>query len=68
MKLIPDWRNAWRLLSVQVAALAVAWVALPTDLQAQILRLFGISEEHLPAVLGVLVILARLTSQGRDER
>lgn len=63
MKLIPEWRRAWRLLSVQVAAVAVAWVALPSDVQAQALRLVGLREDQLPAVLGLLVIAARLIAQ-----
>lgn len=63
MKLIPEWRSAWRLFSVQVAALAVAWVALPTDTQGAILRLLGIDASKLTAVLGVLVLAARLIAQ-----
>ena len=30
-KLIPNWRRAWRMFSVQVAAVAVAWGAMPPD-------------------------------------
>lgn len=63
MKLIPEWRRAWRMLTVQLGALAVLWVALPADTQAAVLQLLGLSEEKLPAVLGVLVILARLIAQ-----
>lgn len=63
MKLIPEWRKAWRMLTVQIGAVAVLWVTLPADTQAQILRLLGLSEEQLPAVLGVLVIVARLIAQ-----
>ena len=51
------------MLTVQIGALAVLWVTLPADTQAQILRLLGLSEEQLPAVLGVLVIVARLIAQ-----
>jgi hypothetical protein len=63
MKLIPEWRRAWRMLSVQIGALAVLWVALPAETQAAILRMAGISETQLTAVLGVLVIVARLIAQ-----
>jgi hypothetical protein len=63
MKLIPEWRRAWRMLSVQIGALAVLWVALPAETQAAILRMVGISETQLTAVLGVLVIVARLIAQ-----
>ena len=37
MKLIPDWRQAWRMLSMRVAFLAVIWGSLPAELQAEIL-------------------------------
>lgn len=63
MKLIPQWRRAWRLMTVQIGVAAVAWVALPADTQAAVLRLVGLSEEQLPAVLGALVIVARLIAQ-----
>lgn len=39
-RLIPNWRRAWRMFSVQAQALAVAvlggWQALPDDLRATI--------------------------------
>lgn len=63
MKLIPEWRRAWRMLTVQIGALAVVWVALPAETQASLLRLAGLSEDQLPGLVGVLVILARLVSQ-----
>jgi len=47
MKLIPEWRQAWRMLSVQVASLAIAWGALPVDQQAAILALFGVGPERV---------------------
>lgn len=63
MKLIPEWRRAWRMLTVQIGAVAVVWVALPAETQASVLRVLGLSEDQLPAVLGVLVIVARLIAQ-----
>jgi hypothetical protein len=65
MKLIPEWRRAWRMLSVQVGALAVLWVALPPQTQAAVLELLGIEAQHLPGLLGVAVILGRLIAQPR---
>jgi hypothetical protein len=65
MKLIPEWRRAWRMLSVQVGALAVLWVALPAETQAAVLRLLGIDAQHLPGLVGVAVILGRLIAQPR---
>lgn len=38
MKLIPNWRRAWRMFSVQAQALAIAvlggWQAMPDELRA----------------------------------
>jgi hypothetical protein len=40
MKLIPEWRKAWRMVSVQAMALAAtiqgAWMAIPPDLLQQV--------------------------------
>ena len=63
MKLIPEWRRAWRMLSVQVGALAVLWVALPATTQAAVLDLLGIDAKSLPGIVGVAVILGRLIAQ-----
>lgn len=63
MKLIPDWRQAWRMLSVQVASLAIVWGALPVDQQAAILALFGVGPERVPLFIGLAVIVARVVSQ-----
>ncbi len=61
--LIPNWRHAWRLLTVQVAGLAVIFGALPVEQQSAILTLLGIGPERIPAVLGIAVIVARLVKQ-----
>ena len=63
MKLIPDWRQAWRMLSVQVASLAIVWGALPVDQQAAILALFGVGPERVPLFISLAVIVARVVSQ-----
>ncbi len=65
MKLIPNWRRAWRMATVQIATAAVAWGALPADTQAAILGLVGVPEQRVPAILGVLLIVARLIDQPR---
>ncbi len=65
MKLIPNASRAWRMLSVQVAALAVIFGALPVDQQSAILSMLGIGPERIPAVLGLAVIVARLVQQPR---
>ena len=63
MKLIDNLRQAPRLWSVQLGALLVAWGSLPVDLQAAIVSLVGVPAERVPAVLGLLVIVARLVQQ-----
>lgn len=62
-RLIPEARRAWRLLSVQIAGLAVIFGALPVDQQSAILSMLGIGPERIPAVLGLAVIVARLVQQ-----
>lgn len=63
MLLIPNWRRAWRMASVQVAAAAVAWGALAPDVQASILSAVGVPAERVPAILGLLLLVARLIDQ-----
>lgn len=60
---IPEWRQAWRMLSIQVAAVAVIFGALPVDQQTSILELLGVGPERIPAFLGMAVIAARLIAQ-----
>lgn len=62
-KLIPNWRRAWRMASVQVAAVLIAWGTLPADVQAVIVGAVGVPAERVPAILGVLMLLARLVDQ-----
>lgn len=63
MKAIENWRQSWRMLSVQVAAVAVAWSAMPADAQAAVLAVLGVGPERIPGILGLLVIAARLIDQ-----
>lgn len=63
MKLIPNWRRAWRMLSIQLAAGAVLFGALPADQQTAILQWLGLTPERIPAALGALFIITRLVSQ-----
>ena len=60
---IPEWRRAWKLLSVRVGALAIGFGLMPPDMQAAILAVLGVPAERAPAILGVLFILGRITSQ-----
>ena len=65
MRLIPEWRQAARMLSVQIAACAVLFAALPLDQQAAILSLLGLAPERIAGVLGLAIIAARLIDQPR---
>lgn len=62
-ELIPDWRRAWRFLSVQIAAAGVIFGSLPSDTQAAMLDAVGLPASRLPAILGLLVLVGRLVSQ-----
>ena len=66
-RLIPQARRAWRFASVQIAAVAVIFGALPADQQAALLSLFGVGPERIPAALGLAVIVARLIDQGSEK-
>ena len=63
MKLSPNWRSAGRMLSVQIAGVAVVFSALPADQQAAILGLLGLSPAQIPGALGLAIIVARLIDQ-----
>jgi hypothetical protein len=65
MKLIPDWRRAWRMTSVQLAAMAVLFGTLPADTQAAVLDMVGVPATRVPAILGLLFILGRIVGQPR---
>lgn len=51
------------MLSVQIAAGAVVFGMLPPDQQAAILAWLGVAPERIPAVIGGLVLVARLLNQ-----
>jgi hypothetical protein len=57
---IPDWRDAWKFASVQVAAGAALVGLLAPDQMAALLDWVGIGAERAPLVLGLAFILARL--------
>ena len=67
MKLLPEWRQAWRWFSMQamvlVAAIQGGWAAIPDDLKAHFpSRLVG----ALSVALLLLGIGGRLVRQKRD--
>ncbi len=67
MKLIPNWRKAHRMATVQMASLFVIWGSLPVDTQAAVLSLFNIPVERVPAILGVLIIVGRVINQPKTQ-
>lgn len=65
MKLIDNWRRAWRFLSVQAATLAVILGSMPVEAQSAVMGVFGVGPERMPAALGLLMIVARLIDQSK---
>ena len=63
MKLIPNIRSAWRMATVQLATLGIGFGLLPPDTQAALLDAVGVPAGRVTAVLGVLVLLARVVAQ-----
>lgn len=66
-ELIPNWRQSVRMLSVQVAAVAVAWGSMPEEWQQAVLLAVGVPEHRVPAVFGILFLLGRLLRQPKTE-
>ena len=64
MKLVPDWKDAWKWLSVHIATI----LTVVNALQASVLQFQGfMTPQQLAvtnAVLGLLVIWGRLIQQG----
>ena len=64
MKLIPEARRWWRMLSMQFGALALVWLALPAEAQAAVLRMLpGMTEERVAGALILLAMIGRLVAQ-----
>ncbi len=64
MKLIPEARKWWRMLSMQFGALALVWLALPAESQSLVLRMLpGMTEERMAGALILLAMIGRLVAQ-----
>ena len=67
MKVIDDWKKAWRFLSVQLSALwttlTAVWLITPEDQRAAILTAIGIDAAWRVVAGFVLVVVARLKAQ-----
>lgn len=66
--LIPEWRQSWRYLSVQLssfyAAFAAAWPLLPDDQKASIISSFGYNGMGIVTAIGFLsVVVSRWKAQ-----
>ena len=62
-RLITDWKRSVNFWSVRVAAIGVAWGALPIDTQTAMLAAVGIEPTRVPAILGLAFIVFRLVAQ-----
>jgi hypothetical protein len=64
---IPDWGQAWKLLSVKYNAALVAlggiWIALPDDAKGQILTAIGVPTAWVVVAIGVVGFVLRMKSQ-----
>lgn len=67
MKLIPEWKRAWRFLSVNLSGAfaigCITWPTLSDEQKVSILQVLHIGPEYLAAVGFVAVIAARLIAQ-----
>ena len=63
MKLIDNWRAAWRMFTMQIAALALTFGLMSADLQSAVLDAIGVPPSRVPAIIGGLFIVGRLIRQ-----
>jgi hypothetical protein len=63
VKIISEWRQAWRMFSLQAAVLLVAWSVLPPHAQAAILQFLRLTPDEATACIGVGIIVGRLIDQ-----
>lgn len=67
VRLVDEWRSAWRWASMQIATLAVVFGALPTDAQSAVLDVVGVPAGRVPAVLGLAFIVGRMLQRKAPE-
>lgn len=70
--LVPEWRRALKMLSVQWGVLCVAiapiWESLTDDQRASLLGILGISPAWYVAAAVVIGVVLRLKSQGGSDK
>jgi hypothetical protein len=62
-RLVDNWRSAASMWSVRIAGLATIFGLLPPDQQAAILEYLHVPANRVPAVMGLVFIVARLWAQ-----
>lgn len=64
MKLVDNWQQSWKWLSMQASAavttISVTWIALPVDIRSPRLQT---AEEWTIAALGAMAMFGRLINQ-----
>lgn len=64
MTLIPEWKQAWRMLSMIFSGFALLWLGLPSEAQASVLRMLPwMNEERMAGALIVAAMVGRLIVQ-----
>ena len=64
MKLIPNWRKAWRMASVRFGLVLSFWLAQPHEWQLKTLSLVpGLTADQVSFVLVALILIGRLIYQ-----
>ena len=67
MKIVPEWRQAHKWLSMRLsalgAALALGWTALSPVQQTDVLDFIGLPPGAIAAILFLAVAIGRLTAQ-----
>ena len=63
MRPVSNWKRAHKMATVWAGTAALAWGSVPQDMQSAMLSAIGVPESRVPAILGLLVIVARLIDQ-----
>lgn len=63
MKLIPDWRKAWRLVTVQIGCAAPEESRLESRTEVRSTTQPKLDKQYLPGIVGLAVIIGRVIAQ-----
>lgn len=67
MKLVENWKDAWKWLSVHFASLLIIWTMTSPEDQAVLLSLLGWAPETVTRLLAVATLAGRLVGQTKKE-